>query len=518
MAASWSAQILLYPVYALVQGSRLAGKQLSKAAQTVVQVAEERQDLGEPEAIAEISLPSTTTLSSETAIHQVLQTVQSFALPVMPVQTGLAAIQVRGLATQLDSRRLVLVTTQNQVLDILTAVQQQQIAAHMESRRAERLATPAQRFQPQRLWGEVRQLWQKARSLFLGTEPSPPGSVADPALPPAVDLPIRQLLFATQTLLTESEAFALPGAIVPSSIATARMLYSEPIHAPETPIAAENGMAIVPSYIRGVASLVEKKSLVLVTNHNESLDILTWEQQHKLHQRISWNVAHYQRYLKLRQPDNGLIPLRPASSLRHVLPPVRMFQQLMAWMQSGSVAIATNLFQEAAWAEHPAIAKLPEAPHPHSANAAPALPQSNLQRLSARFTQFLSSARSASSIARTPTQDAAIQPIAEDDSSLSSHPTARPVSMGAPQSVAQDSLTQQQAGLRPTNSVQRDQTGQVIPELNLIPELNFIDVDAEATTTGYQISVLEKVLRWLDRLLSWAEQAIERIKRATFGD
>ncbi|NJN57086.1 MAG: hypothetical protein HC879_06060 [Leptolyngbyaceae cyanobacterium SL_5_9] len=101
--------------------------------------------------------------------------------------------------------------------------------------------------------------------------------------------------------------------------------------------------------IIGIASLLTSRSLVLVTNQGQLLDILTTEQQAQLHRRIVWEVAHYwrtRRDLWAQQPAPFPLPLPEVR--QNALPPVRMVRRLMAWMQTSSVAIATNLFQESA--------------------------------------------------------------------------------------------------------------------------------------------------------------------------
>jgi hypothetical protein len=119
-----------------------------------------------------------------------------------------------------------------------------------------------------------------------------------------------------------------------------------------TGVTGGNGAARSLSFsgkIIGIASLLTSRSLVLVTNQGQLLDILTTEQQAQLHQRIVWEVAHYwrtRRNLWVQQPAPFPLPLPEVR--QNALPPVRMVRRLMAWMQTSSVAIATNLFQESA--------------------------------------------------------------------------------------------------------------------------------------------------------------------------
>jgi len=104
------------------------------------------------------------------------------------------------------------------------------------------------------------------------------------------------------------------------------------------------------SKIIGIASLLTNRSLVLITNQGQILDILTAEQQTQLHRRIVWEVAHYWRTRRAlwAEQQSAPYPLPLPEVSQNALPPVRMFQRLMAWMQTGSVAIATNLFHESA--------------------------------------------------------------------------------------------------------------------------------------------------------------------------
>ncbi|HEY9806520.1 MAG TPA: hypothetical protein V6D04_08125, partial [Candidatus Obscuribacterales bacterium] len=98
--------------------------------------------------------------------------------------------------------------------------------------------------------------------------------------------------------------------------------------------------------IQGVATALETRTLVLVTVQNQILDILTPDQQQQLYQRIIWEVSHYQRYLQILARQRSQAPLQPPSDNPNVLPPVRFVRQLMAWVQTGPVAIALNWFQE----------------------------------------------------------------------------------------------------------------------------------------------------------------------------
>lgn len=100
--------------------------------------------------------------------------------------------------------------------------------------------------------------------------------------------------------------------------------------------------------IQGVASLLETRSLVLVTIENQILDILTPQQQQKLASKMSWEVANLWRQRRLVQASKLKNSAPRLSSLDQprVLLPVRLFWKVMAWVQTSPVAIAANLFQE----------------------------------------------------------------------------------------------------------------------------------------------------------------------------
>ncbi|MEB3213239.1 MAG: hypothetical protein VKL39_17950, partial [Leptolyngbyaceae bacterium] len=116
--------------------------------------------------------------------------------------------------------------------------------------------------------------------------------------------------------------------------------------------------------IRGVASSLETRHLILTNVDNQGLDILTVEQQHWLYQRIAFEVASYCRSeaLMLRARVAGALPEgdRPSRiplswrflpPLRHketTASPIRFFRALMEWMQASPIAMSANLFQEAA--------------------------------------------------------------------------------------------------------------------------------------------------------------------------
>ncbi|WP_421654513.1 hypothetical protein [Leptothermofonsia sp. ETS-13] len=222
-------------------------------------------------------------------------------------------------------------------------------------------------------------------------------------------------------------------------------------------------------FVRGIASLLESQALVLVTNQNQVLDVLTSEQQVQLRQKIAWETAHYGRYLRLRQATRQMLRSRPTSDNPHVLLPVRLFQKLMAWVQFSPIAIATNLFQEASLAmaqERRKAVSLPAAP------VLPALPFQN--SLGPDFNSLFPGGALASMSASLPF----------NLSTALSNPFASLPSLKVPGEVS--------PSFNPTQFLQGDE----------FPDY----LEADAIPIGYALSPLEKVMRWLDRFLLWLEK------------
>lgn len=152
VAAVWGVQIVLYPVYLLVQTGLSAGRQLSNSAQAGWPQLKEFTNKGYQK-----TLPA-----ADTPIQQVLNEVNTLPLPkvqdIVHVQESQLSTQVfcppgemviasqpdlsktaqeskgeccviQGVATLLATRNLVLVTVENQILDILTPQQQKKLSA-----------------------------------------------------------------------------------------------------------------------------------------------------------------------------------------------------------------------------------------------------------------------------------------------------------------------------------------------------------------------------------------------------
>lgn len=169
-----------------------------------------------------------------------------------------------------------------------------------------------------------------------------------PEPPPAADTPIHQVLSEVNTL----------------TLNVGRLTQELKVESSEDnlqPVTASNLQPVTPTdlskapqesseehwMIQGVASLLATHTLVLVTVQNQILDILTPQQQKKLASKISWEVANLRRQWRIAQAsEHQFIQRLSGLDQPRVFPPVRLFWNLMAWIQTSPVAIAANLFQE----------------------------------------------------------------------------------------------------------------------------------------------------------------------------
>ncbi len=180
-----------------------------------------------------------------------------------------------------------------------------------------------------------------------------------PEQPLVADTPIQRVLSEVSTLELQVERLQEelpPGRLDGWTVGRSNLLTYQPTKEQSTnlqpatqnhpeQIAQESNEGWV---IHGVATLLATRTLVLVTIHNQILDILTPQQQQKLSAKIRWEVAHLLRYRRLVQASHGQVIRRRLSTLDRprVVLPMRLFWQLMAWVQTSPIAIAANLFQE----------------------------------------------------------------------------------------------------------------------------------------------------------------------------
>ena len=128
-------------------------------------------------------------------------------------------------------------------------------------------------------------------------------------------------------------------------------------------------LAIQRTQIRGIASQILNRALVLISDRNEIVDVFSKAQQQQLRTRIFWELEQYERQIQqihLLNQSRIRSEALPGKSIRSLLP-VQRFQQIMAWVQQSPIAVSLNIFQESAL--------LP------SSSARPALPRTTAQSL-----------------------------------------------------------------------------------------------------------------------------------------
>ncbi|MEA5516337.1 hypothetical protein [Nodularia sp. UHCC 0506] len=117
----------------------------------------------------------------------------------------------------------------------------------------------------------------------------------EPQTPPTVDTPIQQVLEAVKNLPSELDETETPQISAPLKFVG--FLWSKLFrHPPTRPLISEDSPENIQPYLpimRGIATNLVNRNLVLVTAENEILDILTPQQQAKLADRIIGEVGNY---------------------------------------------------------------------------------------------------------------------------------------------------------------------------------------------------------------------------------
>lgn len=643
VAASWSAQILLYPIYALFQTSRVMAAQVYQTLQLGIPSLKSPGISISPPPSGSSSEPALLAMTVDTPISTVLQTIQEFALPIgVPVllegasaiaplsgvagvtlgaipalatERGMAipgtSVFIQGIATLLDTAAVVLVTNQNQILDILTPEQQARLHYRITWEVASygryfnlrktfanlsllRLRGQSESHDPTDSSGMVEQFAQGLAVLgrqciqaiqYVGSETYRIGRLGlfgrSLATREALTLPGGALFTATvdtplEKALQTVQQFPLPMHLLASllespsaqpelaaatpdqSQSSAGWLLSQATQIPPILTIPPEFAALPTLYVRGVASQLDTQAIVLVTNQNQTLNLLSPEQQEHVRQRIIWTVAHFYRYQQIRRSvRHSFSRLRPPES--QVLLPIRGFYQLMAWLQSGSVAIATNLFQEArlaahrVWATEPSLLDLmlPDWSYAHStAPGNPSLPPvsptsprrlapSWLETLYQRYRIWLNSRTGQAAIAQAPGLGLSVRPnsaippeaeqpsIDEDQPLLSNSSPTLGLEFGS--TARQVLLSWQESALALANSADiwdsyapsphfsnPAATAVSVSSSNPATEVTSAPsdyIDIQATLLGYLHSPLERLLQWLDRLLLWLEDTVIQLWR-----
>jgi len=177
-------------------------------------------------------------------------------------------------------------------------------------------------FQSARLAGkQLQHLWQGLNNPQPDLQPLP------------ADTPIQKILKTVKSLpLPANQQESLSVSFVDNE---------------KTAVLTVENFSLNSEEIQGIATLPENQRLVLVSPQNQILDILNQQQQQQLKKQISLELAeylHHQRLVQEAQLPAMFLP--PPVNSENTLPPFRLLQQFMAWIQRGKVAVAINLFAE----------------------------------------------------------------------------------------------------------------------------------------------------------------------------
>jgi hypothetical protein len=443
-------------------------------------------------------------------------------------------------------------------------------------------------FQSMRLVGRQMGPTAQRMGLFLeNVRRNVQGKPALPASPPPADAPIHKTLKAIRSAgLTakrvaapespESRAIALrsPADLIPfvpteddrASLTCREASALAASEAAQLRSPSEQALAgNLPTEIGGIASRLDSRLLVLVATKNALID-LSLQQQRWLQQQIIWELADYgrtrRRWLKrsrlsrlgghaagalgssatdeaalgeLAPQSPNPLSLSPAGRLARMLPvsmpretaalPVKAFYQLMAWVQTGPVAIAANLFQEAVLAVYfppanpdtpPAAPLASPAAWPPSApalsGAAPATPP-NLHPRSPGEVLLHLLAEPEVDLPPAPVPAERIAPVA----------AIAPLAPPLPQDPMPDPhsliLTiSRHAPNPPTPQPLNSPTPPLSPSPSLSPSPNSPYIDTPATLVRYEKHPLEALLDWLDRGMVWLETRLAGLWRWLRGE
>lgn len=231
---------------------------------------------------------------------------------------------------------------------------------------------------------------------------------------------------------------------------------------------------------QGIASDIVTQKLVVVDRWNTVWDILSDEQASRLRSQIAWLLTHFvpthRRYFGKHR---WRLPL--AAPTEQSLPLAGAFLRLMGWVQTSAIARVSNLFAEAA------LIELPPTP-PELLLMAQG--QSSLEDQPVQQSPESSQVSRAVSRVRVRPTAAAIAQTSGAASGMSSHDS------GHDSGRNDNARSAQNASTASSDSVM------VMSDY----------VETTARTTAYLEHPLEKLLRLIDRALSWVEQQSNQLR------
>jgi hypothetical protein len=120
--------------------------------------------------------------------------------------------------------------------------------------------------------------------------------------------------------------------------------YNTAISAPLTPsdiIPLNHNSKLI---IRGIATFLDTKEIVVVTKENNILPIFSDEQQEKIKDIVDQVLKFQQRELVINKPLRCLPKIKYNNP--NIIKPIREFWHLMAWIQDSRIARRLNIFGE----------------------------------------------------------------------------------------------------------------------------------------------------------------------------
>jgi len=167
---------------------------------------------------------------------------------------------------------------------------------------------------------------------------------------PESDRAIERVISVVQNL-SQNQIDLTPETLSVSENTLGELVSQAQNNIPSTDTETSQTLTAKPPIIRGVASQIDDRALVLTSIDNEIINNLTPQQQEKLHQRILGEITNYWSQRVFHKTKD--IPLLPhVNNDENLLPPVRVFWQIMAWVQTSPIAVAANLFGEASLLEN----------------------------------------------------------------------------------------------------------------------------------------------------------------------
>ncbi|NJL47193.1 MAG: hypothetical protein HC929_06425 [Leptolyngbyaceae cyanobacterium SM2_5_2] len=323
---------------------------------------------------------------------------------------------------------------------------------------------------------QATQPWSRVTAWLTGQPPQ--------ALPNGADTPIRALLSITQPQIVRR-----PGGL--------RFVdrYGQFLRQSRAESVLTNGqwhLLPLQGAVRGVASDLATRKLVLVTADNALFAGLTADQQDRLHRALVLLLAEYaameRRQWQQRQLKSSALPLPAAEATQWL--PVQWLHRLMGWMQMSPLAITTNLFGEADTASKALPATPTNLPQP--------FPMAGLMRSQwENGTSSLAQSHPVSIPAGTNTM------VALPQAWVTAVEDAKVVLTGQTASTVTPPVAHRLDNLNLPGTLATEPAPRALEAVNAI--------EARATLVNYVDHPLVLVLRWLDTFIYAAEAWLKQV-------